>query len=174
VLSSVFPDVDAARVSEIDAQISSVRSELTDAQAEAKQLASQSSALGSTMPMAEIERRVAALEQKTSAQEAKIVSLRGGAGEAVQVSREAYVGAEKTLQTALKAWRLRKKMAKEIVDDMAESSGTKPSELRADLGIEDDAAVGVDIASFAKYDKPLGGVKRGPGAGFSAQAAKKK
>jgi 26S proteasome regulatory subunit (ATPase 3-interacting protein) len=169
----VFPDVDAARVNEIDAQIATLRSELNDAQAEAKQLGAASAALGSTIPIAEIDRRVAALEKKTNAQQAKITSLRGG-GESVQVSREAFVNAEKTLQAALKAWRLRKKMAKEIVDDMAESSGTKPSALRAELGIDDDADVGVDLAAFAKYDKPVGGVKRGAGVGFSTQMAKKK
>ncbi len=169
---SVYPDVDAESVKRVDAEIAATRIQLAEAQSDAKELAAESAALGSTLPIAEIDRRVAALEQKTAAQAAKIAALRGGSGE--QVSRAAFQQAEQTLQRALKAWRLRKKMAKEIVDDMAESGGQKPAEIRDEHGIEDDAAVGQDIARFAKYDKPAATLgKRGPSAGFAAQPNKK-
>jgi uncharacterized coiled-coil protein SlyX len=167
----MYPDVDAESVKRVDEEIAKTRVKLADAQTDAKELGAQSGALGTTLPVAEIERRIAALEKKTAAQQAKIEALRGG-GE--QVSRASFVAAEQALARVLKAWRQRKKIAKEMVDDVSELTGQKPSELREEYGIEDDVTAGVDIATFAKYEKPAATGKRGAPMGSSAQAAKKK
>lgn len=96
-----------------------------------------------------------ALERRTAAAATQLESDGG-----VQVSRGDMERVEAQLQRALGAWRQRKKLADEMLADLAEGSGKPTKELRKLLELEDDADAGVTLPAPTKRAPPPSAVSR--------------
>eukprot|EP01108_Squamamoeba_japonica_P006527 TRINITY_DN5327_c0_g1_i1.p1 TRINITY_DN5327_c0_g1~~TRINITY_DN5327_c0_g1_i1.p1 ORF type:complete len:213 (-),score=98.45 TRINITY_DN5327_c0_g1_i1:112-750(-) len=145
----VFPAVDDSQLKKLAMDIKNAQISSREAVARAASLRREAAGVESQLPTDELRERVAALEKSTAASASKLEKMRAGG---TTVDRAAFDRASARLQRALKAWSTRKKTALEILGDLSEGSGKSMKDLKASIGIEDDAEAKVDLKAMnAKY-----------------------
>jgi len=125
----------AAAVAALDAEAQASKEAAAATKAKANALAAENRQLSAQPGDAEARAEIARLRTETAAMETRCKALREAT---VKVSREELQRAEKAHETAKAAWKKRRRLCREIVDAMTESTGQKFAEFAEELGLEID------------------------------------
>lgn len=140
-----FEIPDEAELDKLDTEIEELKDELKEINTEVKALESDVKAQESSMKTVDIQKKIVSLRKQNALDKERLEKLKSGT-KLVSASEIARVN--KNYNTALAAWRKRKKLSMDILNQILDEYPKKKSQLFEDIGIETDEDVGVSIASM--------------------------
>ncbi|EFC50517.1 predicted protein, partial [Naegleria gruberi] len=128
---------------EIDVEIKELQEELAQVRSEVTQLTNEKAKLLKAPKTEDLPAQIAKERADLEKKKEKLESLQSGSVKLCTMDEKKE--ALKSMDRYLKEWRLRKRLTKEIIDKISESTEKKPAEIIDDLGIDTDEIVGVSI-----------------------------
>ncbi|GAQ86702.1 hypothetical protein KFL_003060010 [Klebsormidium nitens] len=119
--------------------------EVAEAERGVQELEAEVKTLESSLTMEEIASRLKKVTDENAAMDAKLVTLRDGK---VLITAEDRKKVEERFTTGLTQWRKRKRMFKELWNQITESMTKNLKDFQEELGIETDEDAGVDIGTY--------------------------
>jgi 26S proteasome regulatory subunit (ATPase 3-interacting protein) len=130
----------AASAAALDAEAQAAKEQAAAHKAKADALAAENKRIAAQPADADAAALVARLTEETARMEARLKALREST---VKVSRDDFLAAEKRYQAAKAAWKKRKRMCKDVMAALTESSGQSIADLAEEVGIETDESLGI-------------------------------
>jgi predicted nucleic acid-binding Zn-ribbon protein len=131
---------------EIGARIKSKEEKLQDLRSTIQRTQKELSGLENELNDADLDARVKQLRAEVEPLEAKLARLNGGGGGVVDKTEIAKV--ETLLAERVGAWKKRKRIVREAVGQIGETSGKKDKDIYEAAGVETDEDVGISIKPF--------------------------
>lgn len=144
-----LPDEEETKA--IEDELKTLTAELQSVTAEVADFRSQEAALRAKLTVDEATKQCEDLEKEMEEKQAKLALL----GDPSKLpTKEDKLEVEKEYFRMRMAWKKRKRIVKNIVDQVSEAMNKKPKELAEMIGIETDEEVKVDIADFPEIADP--------------------
>eukprot|EP01100_Stratorugosa_tubuloviscum_P007904 TRINITY_DN3273_c0_g2_i2.p1 TRINITY_DN3273_c0_g2~~TRINITY_DN3273_c0_g2_i2.p1 ORF type:complete len:254 (+),score=132.97 TRINITY_DN3273_c0_g2_i2:62-823(+) len=128
---------DSSTLSNFDKQISDLEKEQYDFSEKVKHLSSETKALQNSLTNEQLNEKIEQLTNKNQQLTEKLEDLKEG--NIKLITKQEKIAAEKKLATAQAAWRARKRMCREIIDNLTETTNKKYKQLKEDCDIVTDS-----------------------------------
>ena len=127
-------------VAELEEEAKQLKEQVTEIQAKADALVSENKKLASQPSDEEAAAMIEQLKEETAKMQEKLEGLRANT---TLVSKEELQKVESRYNAMKKAWRVRKRLCRDICDAMGESSGQSFKQLAETMGLETDEDCGI-------------------------------
>lgn len=144
-----LPDPEEA--AQIDDRLKQLGKELEECQGQLSAYSQKENALRATLTLEEAKTKCENLSNVLAEKQKKLEAL---GDPSKLISNEDKLQVEKNYYDARNAWKKRKRIVKNIVDQISEAMAKKPKELVEQIGIETDEEVNIDIAQFPEIQNP--------------------